>query len=177
MLLAVPALDRAERRAPLAFPVVLLGLGLALRFDFFPTPPADRLYAPYALAWLFLWGWAGQRARHGWHRAGLTAALAGGLVGFFPEQPGRTLLVGACLTVLAWAPRLPASALVRRLATLIAASSLHTYLLSFLVLALMPGPPLLGFVACLLTGHAFRAADHRVRKRATGGRLLSSRTG
>ena len=62
-LLAVPVVDRAERRAPFGFALARLAATLAVRFAFVgvESSHAER-YTPWAVVWFFALGWAVARA-------------------------------------------------------------------------------------------------------------------
>jgi acyl-CoA synthetase (AMP-forming)/AMP-acid ligase II len=172
LLLALPPADRAERRWPFATPLVLLGLALLPRAGVVPAFEGQaRLFAPYAVAWLFVWGWAAARAATPARRAALTVVLAGALPGFFLGNHVRTAVVGAGLLTLLWVPRTRLPRAVVPAVGVLASASLYIYLAHFLVLPAVEGFPLPAFVAALAAGLAYwqvvSRVEQRVRRRVT----------
>ena len=132
-LLAIPWGDRAERKYPLLFPLVITGAGLLTRFELFD--PGVPNTAP--ALWLFGLGWAVAQCRNPMHRLAVSAIAALTVPGFFAD-PNRewTLLAGILLLI--WLPSVPVPRRMRRLTVLLASSSLYAYLVHWLVY-----PPLL----------------------------------
>ncbi len=61
-LLAIPSVDRTERRYPFALPMVLMTLSLVTRYQLFP---GVKLGTPLAAFWLFALGWSAAKATTG----------------------------------------------------------------------------------------------------------------
>lgn len=130
--LAVPAVDRAERRFPFALPMALMAIGLLTRYHMFGL--ADDPNVPDAVVtfWLFALGWAAARARSGWHRLLVSAATVATVPGYF-AQPRREAVIIGGLLLLTWVPQLPSLGPINRLAGLLAGSSLYIYLVHWQV--------------------------------------------
>lgn len=126
VLLAIPAVTRAERRAPFGFAIGIVALTLALRL--IPMgDPANQIYRTHSVLWLLALGWAAQRASAQWQRVTVSVLVAVSVPGFF-DSPGRAFVVAGGLLVLIWFPHVPVwRAAVRPLA-IVAASSLAIYL-------------------------------------------------
>ncbi|WP_432953571.1 AMP-binding protein [Micromonospora haikouensis] len=137
-LLAVPAVDRVERRYPFGLPLAVAALGLVFRYDL--PGLATRGHVPSAVVvfWLFALGWAAARARGTGQRLLLTGAALLALPGFFGE-PWREALIAAGFGLLVWVPRLPSRGTLNRVAGVLATSSLAIYLIHWQVLAVV-GP-------------------------------------
>lgn len=170
-LLAVPWADRAERRFPWAFPLVLTAIGLLERFEL--VDPDVPHTGP--VLWLFALGWAVARSRSVAQRCAVTAIAVVTIPGFF-ENPNReaTLLVGILLLI--WLPSVPVPARLHSFVGLLAASSLYAYLTHWLVYPQLVGiSPALAVAASLAAGVAYWALSMRVmasvrhwRKRPAG---------
>ncbi len=108
-LMAVPAVDRLERRAPYAFALGLVLAALVLRFAWtgIEAGPTER-YTPGPVLWLVAVGWAAARATTTPRRLLLLVLAGVGCVGFFGDLQ-RELLVLAGLGLLTVVPtvRLP----------------------------------------------------------------------
>ncbi|MBC7677469.1 MAG: acyltransferase family protein, partial [Pseudorhodobacter sp.] len=153
LLVAVPALDRAERRKPFAAAAVLVGLGLLLRAVPQVGGP-DGIHTSAAVLWLFALGWAAARATGRWRRLAVSAALLAGLPGFFDDFH-RAAVVGVGLLALVWLPELRCPPLLRRLAGVLASSSLWIYLIQWQVYPRFEADwPWLGVLASLAVGIA-----------------------
>jgi acyl carrier protein len=161
-LLSIPWLHRAERRFPFVFPLILFGAGLLTRYELVePGVP----YTVPAL-WLFALGWAVARSRNPAQRCTVTALAVLTVPGFF-HDPNRDLTVMAGILLLAWLPTLPVPRALSRLAVLLASSSMHIYLVHWLVYPLLAGVSLpLAVAASLAAGAAYWAACTRVSRAA-----------
>jgi acyl-CoA synthetase (AMP-forming)/AMP-acid ligase II len=157
-LLAVPWADRAERRFPLLFPLVLTGAGLLTRYEL--IDPGVPHTAP--ALWLFALGWAIARARTVAQRCAVSAVAALAVPGFF-ENANRecTLLVGILLLI--WLPSIPVPKGLRRLTVVLASASLYAYLVHWLVYPPLAGfSPALAVAASLAAGAAYWALTVRL---------------
>lgn len=156
VLLAVPAVDRWERRRPLGLPLALLAAGLLTRTGLVGLGAGpDATQSAAAVLWLFALGWCAARVTGLRHRLALSAAAALLVPGFF-GQPVQEAVVLTGVLLLVWRCSVP---FPRRLATLrpvlgaLASSSLFVYLVHWQVLDLMRGAPaVLVLSACLLAG-------------------------
>ncbi|WP_461082104.1 AMP-binding protein [Streptomyces deserti] len=169
-LLAVPLLDRAERRSPFGFALGLVGLGLVGRYD--PAGLAHVRFhlSPTVVFFLFAMGWAAARARTVPQRLLLTAVLPATVPGLFAGgQPLRTSIVVGGLALLIWVPVLPSLDPVNRVAGLLAGSSLYIYLTHFHVYPYVRDhSPLLALLVSLLFGVAYGSVSTRVMRRVPG---------
>ena len=191
--LATPVGDRIERRFPFGLPLGLAGLGLVTRYDLVPglaleKPIANDPATVLAVFWLFALGWATAKATSARQRLLLTAAIVLTVPGFFHYWP-REAVVIAGLVLLVWVPAVPSTALVNRVAGLIAGSSLYIYLTQWMVwpraesafLLVAPGAhawaPTVALLAALTGGIAYAAIVGRlaaaVRAAGTVGRLAA----
>jgi hypothetical protein len=108
---------------------------------------------PWTVGWLFAAGVAFAAARTTTRRV-LTAAVAAvATIGFFPVTE-RNLVIIAGLALLALVPALVVPRLLSRPLEVLAAASLHVYLVQFQVFTFFPGP-LLKFSAALVAGLLF----------------------
>jgi acyl-CoA synthetase (AMP-forming)/AMP-acid ligase II len=143
-LLAIPAVDRFERRWPFALAAGVLGAGLLIRFDVIGAE------IPYTMPvlWLFAIGWAASRATHTWQRALVMAVAIVAVSGYF-DAAGRNLVILGGLALLTLVPsvRVP-SVLVAPMGVL-ASASLYIYLVHWEVFPLLVD--LWAFVALGLT--------------------------
>jgi acyl-CoA synthetase (AMP-forming)/AMP-acid ligase II len=166
-LLAVPLLDRAERRSPFGFALGLVGLGLIGRYDPLGLAHLRFHLSPTVVFFLFALGWAAARARTTPQRLPLTAVLLLTVPGLFPAgQPLRTSIVVAGLTLLIWVPVLPSLDLVNRVAGVLAANSLYIYLTHFHVYPhIRDHSPVLALLVSLACGVAYGAVSTRLTRR------------
>ncbi|WP_307847500.1 AMP-binding protein [Streptomyces sp. F63] len=168
-VLAVPALDRAERRFRFGFPLTLAALALVTRYNL----PGFDLRAPHLTAvvvfWLFALGWAAARAGTARRRLLLTAAVLATVPGLFPDGEGqtlRTVVTMAGLTLLIWVRSLPSLGPLNRMAGVLAHSSLYIYLTHFQVYPLLEDhSPLLALIASLAVGVAYATTVTRLTRR------------
>jgi acyl-CoA synthetase (AMP-forming)/AMP-acid ligase II len=151
LLVAVPAVDRLERRAPFALALAVLAAGLTARFDLLPVDPVH----PQPVLWLFALGWAAARAAHRWQQVAVTLAAVLCVPGFFGDpQRDAVILVGVLLVL--WVPTLPVPAPVAPLLATLAGASLFVYLTHWQVYpVLRPVDPWLAVGASLLVGVAY----------------------
>ena len=157
-LLLVPWVDRAERRAPFAFPLVLVGAGLATRFELVDLAVPHT--AP--VLWLFALGWAMARAGTTARRLALSAVAILAVPGFFGD-PLRELLVVLGLLLLAWRRDVAVPAVAHRALGLLAGASLHIYLVHWLVYPVVAEVDgVLAVVASLAAGVAYWALARQV---------------
>ncbi|WP_198016864.1 AMP-binding protein [Nocardioides sp. CF8] len=174
-LLAVPAVDRASRRWPFAFPVTLTIALAPARFDLFGIP-GDHVHRINGMLWLVTLGWAISQARTVPQRLVVSALTLTFAPGFFnvggPIRPAY-LVVG--LLALTWLPRVRLPVGVASLVGVLAASSLWIYLLHWRVYpALEVHSPVAAIALSLLVGVA---AAEGVRRGAPPLRRLTRRLG
>ncbi|MEV0221739.1 AMP-binding protein [Streptomyces sp. NPDC050704] len=165
LLMAVPLLDRLERRYAFGVPLALVAIGLVGRYDLLELAPARFHLGPTVVFWLFALGWAAARATTARQRSVLTAALLLTVPGLFSDQPLRTALVTAGLALLIWVPTLPSLSSLNRIAGVLAGGSLYIYLTHFQVYPHFRDDfPLLALFASLAVGLAYAAVATRVMR-------------
>jgi hypothetical protein len=133
-LLAVPALDRAERRWPFGMAIAVLAVGLLFRFEIVD------LAVPYTMPvlWLFAIGWAASRADRAWQRVAVVGIALASIPGYFESwERNATILVGVLLLVLV--PRVVVPGALARLGGVLAGASLSIYLVHWEVWPLFSG--------------------------------------
>ena len=161
-VLAVPAVDRWERRLPFALPAALLAVALLVRYDVIPLSPWDNMTTPASLFWVFALGWTAARARSTWQRLLVAAAVAVTVSGYF-TNPVRGAVVVVGMMLLIWLPHLPGSAVVNRVAGALAGSSLCIYLTHWQVYPHLENHSRpLALVASLAAGVLYAALADRV---------------
>jgi acyl-CoA synthetase (AMP-forming)/AMP-acid ligase II len=146
VLLSIPLVRRFERRHSFAFPALLLGGALLVRFDvvvtgdhFFP------MFRPHEIAWMFFLGWAASQAAHRWQRLVVTGVALLAVPGCFGDPHREAVLVGG-LVLLLWLPSIPVPRPAHRLVGVVAAASLYTYLTHVQLLPLVSGTTRVGGV-------------------------------
>ncbi|MCX5388819.1 AMP-binding protein [Streptomyces sp. NBC_00094] len=176
-LLALPAVDRAERRFPYGLPVVLVAVGLLTRYELLGLPDRARITDAVTVFWLFALGWAAAKARTTPHRLLVTFAALATVPGFFAGEPRREAFVLIGFVLLVWFPTLPSHHRVNRVAGLLAASSLSIYLTHWQIYPILDdvSEPL-ALVAALLFGIAYaKGTDRLTRKLPALARLTALR--
>jgi hypothetical protein len=160
--LAVPAVDRVERRLPFALPMALVAVGLVTRYQLLTE---DRLPTPLTAFWLFAIGWAAATATTGWQRLLVSAVVVATVPGFHGDLAREAVMV-AGLLLLVWLPGLPSVAVVNRVAGVLAGASLYIYLTHWQVYPrLAEHSALLAALASLAVGIAYAAVATRVAAR------------
>jgi hypothetical protein len=158
-LVAVPALDRLERRSGPWFALGLVAVGMVTRYDVagagslvgMPEMPI-RSGSPIFLVWLFALGWAMARSRTPLHRVVVSAAVIVTCLGFSPNATRVAVVVGGLL-LLTWLPSMSVPAALQRPLGRIAAASLAIYLLHWQVYPLLDQiNPVLAVAASVVVG-------------------------
>lgn len=151
-LLSVPWLARRWAADPWQVAVGLLVAGLVSRFVILglATEGPMRGIMP-TVFWLFAAGMAAAVARTPGRLAVTLALTLAGAAGFFPDDPWRNVVIATGIVVLALARTVPVPAVVVPAVTLLAAASLHIYVVQFHVLELIDDP-LTGTLAALAAG-------------------------
>jgi hypothetical protein len=171
-LLAVPALDRLERRYPYGFPMGVLAAGLVTRYDILNLREQYHLPSAVRVFWLFAIGWAAAKAATVRQRALVTLAAVVTVPGYFDDLP-REAVVLVGLALLIWVPTLPSAAVVNRVAGVLAAGSLYIYLTHWQVYPRLDHHnALLAVVASLAVGLAYAA----LVARASAGAVRAARS-
>jgi acyl-CoA synthetase (AMP-forming)/AMP-acid ligase II len=165
VVLATPIVDRWERRLPFLLPAVLLAGALLVRYDVIPVTHDNHFATPVSLFWLFALGWAAGKARAWWQRVVITLAGIAAVVDFF-GRPWREAVIIVGLLLLIWVRHLPSSAVLNRVAGVLAGSSLYIYLTHWQVYPLIKdySRPL-ALVVALGAGVLFGAVVDRVTTR------------
>ncbi|MPZ63078.1 MAG: AMP-binding protein [Propionibacteriales bacterium] len=176
VLLAVPAFDRVERRAPFATALTLLAGTVLLRFLWtgLTAGPTER-YTVGLVLWCFALGWAVAVARTRMQRLAVVVAVFVATLGFFGDLKRELLVVAGVLVLLVGRsvvlPRFAAGAVAT-----VASASLYVYLTHWQVYPELEaaGHPYVAVLASLAAGIALWLGS-RV---ATSGlrRLWSQRT-
>jgi hypothetical protein len=133
-LLAIPAVDRAERRWPFGLAMAVLGIGLLFRFELVDFG------VPYTMPvlWLFAIGWAASRAER-WRQRALVIGMAlVSIPGYF-DTPERNALIAAGIGLLVCVPRIRVPGGMARAAGVLASASLYIYLVHWEVWPLLEG--------------------------------------
>ena len=183
VLVALPVVDRAERRWPFWFPVALAVAALSTRYGLVELRGGDEIHRAHVVFWLVALGWAAARATSWRHRGVVTVLLLLTVPGFFAD-PDRGPVVVLGLLALVWVPtvRLPAP-LVRVVGT-VAAASLWIYLTHWQVYPHLEDRwPWAAVLSSILVGvvawRGWRVAQSAVRRLAarprTGGPVLPGR--
>ncbi|QNF94860.1 non-ribosomal peptide synthetase [Janibacter sp. YB324] len=131
-LLSVPALARAHVRHPWAWSMALAAAALVPRWILVPDSTGATRGLPGSVLWLFAIGMALGVARTHRQRLATLALTAVGMWDFFVE-PSRGWTVLFAITVLALVPRVPLPRLLVWPLGLVAAASLHIYLVQWQV--------------------------------------------
>ncbi|WP_105031105.1 AMP-binding protein [Arthrobacter ruber] len=153
LLLAVPWVDRLERRVPFAFALGVLAVTLLSRYDI--VDPG--LPKPLPVFWLFVLGWAVARAGDTRRRLLVSALAALTVPGSF-DEPLREVTIVLGLLLITWVPALPVPSILRRVTGWLAAASLYIYLTHWLVYPmLMPFGQVVAVVGCLPVGVGYWA--------------------
>jgi len=128
-LLAIPAVDRLERRLPFWLPFGLALVALLTRYDVVRLFGGDWIHRAHVLFWLFALGWAAVRAPTWRHRLLVSAVVVVTIPGFFAGQQALrevTIVIGMLLLVWVRSVRVPA--VVARVTGVLASASLYIYL-------------------------------------------------
>ena len=109
-MLAIPALDRVQRRRPFAAALAVAVAALAVRYvaTGIAADGLQKYSVPFVL-WCVAIGWAAAEARSWWQRSCVAALAVVGPLGFFPDDLQRQLIVvgGLLLLLLPWSVPLP----------------------------------------------------------------------
>ncbi|KRE35743.1 hypothetical protein ASG73_13635 [Janibacter sp. Soil728] len=147
-LLSVPRLGLVHVRHPWAWSMALAAAALVPRWILVPDSTGATRGLPGSVLWLFAIGMALGVARTRRQRVATMALTGIGMWDFFVE-PSRGLTVLVAITVLAFVPRIPLPRLLVLPLGLLAAASLHIYLVQWQVFRVVDQP-----VLALLTSFA-----------------------
>ena len=127
LVMALPLVDRIERRWSFWLPMMLAGLGLLTRYEVVEIMGGDVVHRANVIFWLFALGWATVKATSNRHRLLVTAMVVATVPGFFDDIE-REAVVGVGLLLLVWVRSLRVPASVARMAGVLASASLYIYL-------------------------------------------------
>ncbi|QBF46812.1 non-ribosomal peptide synthetase [Janibacter limosus] len=140
-LLSVPRLGLVHVRHPWAWSMALAAAALVPRWILVPDSTGATRGLPGSVLWLFALGMALGVARTRRQKLATMALTAIGMWDFFVE-PSRGLTVFAAIAVLAFVPRIPLPRLLVLPLGLLAAASLHVYLVQWQVFRVVDQPVL-----------------------------------
>ena len=160
-LLSVPRLGRLQVAHPWAWSMTLATLALVPRWVLVPDSTGATRGLPGSVLWIFAIGLALGAARTTRQRVATLALTGVGMWDFFVE-PSRGLTVLGAITVLALVPRIPLPRLLVLPFGLLAAASLHIYLLQWQVFRVVDDP-----AAALLASLALGTAAWWLLQRPT----------
>ncbi len=154
VLLAVPALDRLERRHPYGVALTVLLLAVALRLGLtggLHAGPMERYALPVVL-WAVALGWLVARSRTVRARLLASALTLVSVVGFFAD-PVREGVVVVGVLLLVWVPAVPVPRVAVPVVALLAGSSMFVYLSHWQVYPpFEDAAPWLGLLLSLVVG-------------------------
>ena len=160
--LAVPWVDRAERRWSFWLPFGLAAAGLLTRYDVVELSGGDEIHRGTVVFWLFALGWATVKADRVAHRVLVSLMVVASVPGFFGDT-AREVVVVAGLLLLVWLPAVRVPGAVARVVGVLASASLYVYLAHWQVYPhLEDDAPLLATLLSLLAGIAFWKVSGRV---------------
>lgn len=160
--MAVRPVARLERRYPFAVALGALAVALSVRDLELGAPGWDELKV-HAVAWIFVLGWAAERARRPWEQVVVTSAVVFAVPGFFATAT-RDALVVVGLLVLVWVTDVPVSRRLHEALGLVAGASLVIYLTHWQVLEALDGlvPAPVAAMVAVSAGVAARAGWRRL---------------
>ncbi len=132
LVMALPVVDRAERRWPFWLPMALAGLGLVTRYELVEVMDGDVIHRANVVFWLFALGWAAVKATSSWQRALVSVIVAATVPGFFEDAARESLVVAGMLT-LVWVRSVRVPAVLARVMGVLASASLYIYLVHWQV--------------------------------------------
>ncbi len=162
VVLALPVVDKAERRWPFWLPMALAGLGLLTRYDVVEVMGGDVIHRANVVFWLFALGWATVKATSSRQRLLVSALLVATVPGFFDDLAREALVVGGMLA-LVWVRAVRVPAPVARALGVLASASLYVYLVHWQVYPYLEDEvPWLATVLSLVAGIAVWQVVERV---------------
>ncbi|HSE10337.1 MAG TPA: AMP-binding protein [Nocardioidaceae bacterium] len=162
VVMALPLVDKAERRWPFWLPMMLAGLGLLTRFEVVEVMGGDTIHRANVVFWLVALGWATVKATVTWQRVLVSAVVVATVPGFFDDPTREALVIGGLLA-LVWVRSVRVPALVARGLVALAGASLYIYLVHWQVYPhLEDRIPWLATVLSLLAGVLVWQAVERV---------------
>ncbi|MGZ5417798.1 MAG: AMP-binding protein [Nocardioides sp.] len=154
-VMAVPWVDRLERRWSFWLPLGLALAGLLTRYDVVQLFSGDQIHRANVVFWLFALGWATVKSTTWWQRALVSLVVVATVPGFF-DSPGRDAVVIAGMLLLVWLRAVQVPSWFARTSGVLAAASLYIYLAHWQIYPHLEDRfPLLATVLSLLGGIAF----------------------
>ncbi|MFI6674094.1 AMP-binding protein [Kribbella sp. NPDC050470] len=163
-VLAVPRIRAAYAADPWRTAMIALVILLVPRYVVLSLYPGPLRGLPGTVAWLFVAGVAIAVADSRKRRLVTTVVAVVAAVEFFIGEGERNLAIMVGLTVLALVPALPVPRVLVRPLAVLAAASLHIYLVQFQVFEVFSGP-IIQFTAAIAIGLVFSAASNYVLRR------------
>lgn len=170
LLLAVPALDRWQRRAPFGAALVVLAVTLAVRYAAVGVDAGStERYSAAVVLWCVALGWAAAAARGRLQHAVVAVLAVVATAGFFADGQREAVVVAGVLVLLLDRP-VPLPRAVGLSVGVVSAASLWIYLTHWQVYPPLEdaGHPYLAVLASLVVGVAAHAAYTRIGARGTG---------
>lgn len=186
-LLAVPALDRACRRYPFAFPIALVLVGLVPRYGLRAWPGGDLDQRSFTLGslhlgggdymhraqvvfFLFALGWAAARAATPRQRQLVSALAVGTVWSFFEHEPARDTYVILGILALTWLRDVHLPARVVPVVGALASASMWIYLVHWEIYPHLENripvlATLLSLIAGVLAWQAWTRGEAALRRR------------
>lgn len=133
IVLAVPAVRRAERRWRYALPLVLVGVGVLLRQEWAQGGDWYNLrFRTHGVFLFFALGWLVQRSDTARRRLLTTVVIALAVADTF-HLPQREVFIGACLVLLVWCREVPLPRPLARPVAVVASASMWILITHFSV--------------------------------------------
>ncbi|GAB2652952.1 AMP-binding protein [Kribbella swartbergensis] len=178
-VLAVPRVRAAYAADPWRTAMAALAVLLVPRYLVLAIFDGPLRGLPGTVAWLFVAGLAMAVADTRKRRVIAAVVAAAATFGFFPEWERNLTIMGG-LVLLALLPTVPVPGLLVRPLGVLAAASLHVYLVQFQVLSFFD-TPIVEFAVALVAGLVFCAVSTAVLRRLplpdpTGGNPIRRRT-
>ncbi len=152
LVMALPVVDKAERRWSFWLPMMLAGLGLLTRYEVVEVMGGDVIHRANVVFWLFALGWATVKATATWQRVLVSAAVVVTVPGFFDDPTRDAIVVGGMLA-LVWVTSVRVPAAAARVLAALAGASLYIYLVHWQVYPYLEHHiPWLATVLSLLAG-------------------------
>ncbi|HSJ22803.1 MAG TPA: AMP-binding protein [Nocardioidaceae bacterium] len=162
VVMALPVVDRAERRWPFWLPMTLAGLGLLTRYEVVVLMGGDVIHRANVVFWLFAIGWAAVKATTRWQRVLVSVLLVATVPGFF-DDPAREAVVVVGMLALVWVRSVRVPSWTARVVGVLASASLYVYLVHWQVYPhLEDDLPLLATALSLLAGIVLWQAAERL---------------
>ncbi len=127
LVMALPVVDKIERRWSFWLPMMLAGLGLLTRYEVVTLIGGDVIHRANVVFWLFALGWAAVKAPTSWHRLLVSAVVVATVPGFFGDVT-RDAVVVVGLLLLVWVRSVRVPHQLARVSGVLASASLYIYL-------------------------------------------------